>query len=88
MNKNQLDYESSYWDLRRKFESLKSNLVLSIAIPTTYLMRIYVYGAYDWYLKVVSGWELIDLIAMLFTFLVLCFLTSKLLNIFYPASET
>ncbi len=82
------NYESAYWDMRRKLENLKFSLTFIIALPTAFLIRIFIFGKNNWYLKLVASWELVDMIIIGATFLVIIWSLRKILEIFYPIQST
>ena len=82
------NYESEYWDLRRKLENLKQALTLIVSIPSVYLIRIFIFGENSFYLKWIAYWQLVDILVFGATFLGISLLVAKVLNIFYPIKKT
>lgn len=79
------DYESAYWDMRRKFENLKFALTFTISVPSVYLIRMFIFGKNNFYVNWIASWELLDIIVFGATFLAINLLVMKILDTFYPS---
>ncbi len=81
------NYEVAYWDVRRKLEDLKSALTVIISMSATYLIRFFILGSSEEYMKMAKAWDMVDLIAMMFIFLGLMLSISKILNFYFASNE-
>ena len=81
------DYESAYWDMRRKLENLKFALTFAVSIPSVYLIRMFIFGKNNFYINWITSWELLDIIVFGATFLAINLLVKKILDIFYPSNR-
>ncbi len=81
------NYEAAYWDARRKLEDLKSALTVVTSISVTYLIRFFILGFSEGYMKMARAWDMVDIIAMMFIFFGLMLSVSKILNFYFASNE-
>lgn len=86
---NDYNYEAAYWYVHRKLEDLKGflTIIISISISVAYLIRFFILGSSEEYMKMAKAWDMVDLIAMMFTFFGLMFSISKILNFYFATNE-